>query len=394
MKLNNIVNISVKNNNVYKFIKLLSSFKIDYILLNKYEDYFTLDLEYSEFLKVKKLLKQEDYKVNKIKGIYGIKEFIKNKYIFILSYIFSFIVLFCLTNTIFYININTEDENVKKILTKELSNYNISKYHFMKSYKELETIKENILLSNKDLIDWLSIERHGITYNINLTKRVINNIEKNSTISDIVSSKDALIKHIEYSKGVVLKEINEYVKKGEVIITGNIIKSDKYLKGQVRSIGNVYGEVWYTVEVTVPYNYTEYINKNYSYNHYLIKLFGKEITLINKYNLDNIMYEESVVIDKPYLPFKVYKRNTSLYEYKTVNLTKEEAYDKALDLATSKVSLRLKDGEYIIGKKVLKKHYKSSKIVLEVFFKVYERISLEKEIEKIEVGTDISKKGD
>ena len=106
------------------------------------------------------------------------------------------------------------------------------------------------------------------------------------------------------------------------------------------------------------------------------------------------MYEESVVIDKPYLPFKVYKRTTSLYEYKTVNLTKEEAYDKALDLATSKVSLRLKDGEYIIGKKVLKKHYKSSKIVLEVFFKVYERISLEKEIEKIEVGTDISKKGD
>lgn len=223
--------------------------------------------------------------------------------------------------------------------------------------------------------------------------RIIEEENKSGNISDIVASKDGKILHIESSSGVIVKEINDYVKKGETIISGNIIKSDKYLKGQVESKGLVYAEVWYTVDVSVPLNYTEYVKTSTNYNEYFTYIFGKKITFINDYNLKNIMYNESIAVSKPYLPFIIYKRTTSVYEYVTYSLTEEEAYNLAIKKATEKLTVKLDDDEYIMDKKVLKKTLSSSKMVLKVFFKVYENITEKKEIEKIEYNTDVTKKG-
>lgn len=394
MKLNNTVTLKVKNNNIYTFIKLLSSFKIYYFDLIKENDYFYISTGYNNLNKIKKLLKKEDYEIIYIKGIIGLKKLLKDNYIYFIGLFIGLTLLFILTNTIFEININSKDPLLIKTLEENLESYGIKKYALKKDYSTLENIKKNILKSNKDLFDWLSIEASGVTYKINFTKRVNKTKTPKKKISSIVASKDTVIKHIEYSSGVVLKEVNDYVKKGEVIISGNIIKSDKYLKAQVQSKGKVYGEVWYKVKVSVPFNYIEYKETGVKYNEYYIKLFNKKITLINKYNLKNIMSEESVYIEKPYLPFKIYQNKVREYKYFKKVLTEDEAYTKATYLAEQKIKDKLKDGEYIIDKKVLKKQRSSSKISIEIFFKVYESVSLEKEIEEIEVGTDISKKGD
>ena len=52
----------------------------------------------------------------------------------------------------------------------------------------------------------------------------------------------------------ILKKINDYVNKGDVIISGLIMKKDE-IKDFVEAHGSVYGETWYNVKVILPRTY-------------------------------------------------------------------------------------------------------------------------------------------
>ena len=81
-----------------------------------------------------------------------------------------------------------------------------------------------------------------VEYDVNVTPRVVkNNEEKDSTPSSIVASKDGRILHINSTSGTELKEINDYVKKGDILISGNIFKGDK-VTNQVKAEGLIYAE--------------------------------------------------------------------------------------------------------------------------------------------------------
>ena len=187
---------------------------------------------------------------------------------------------------------------------------------------------------------------------------------------------------------MLLKEVNDYVKKGEVIISGNIIKGEDEVKGRVHAEGKVYGEVWYLVNVEVPYIHKDYVKTGETFNHYYLDIFGKKMSLINYYNFEDKKVTNKVLLEKFYLPFKLYKETVSEYEYKTFKLNRNEAYDKALKMSKDKINDKLDNDEYIIDKKVLKKECFRSKITLEVFYKVYENITGYGKLEEIKKGSE------
>ena len=81
--------------------------------------------------------------------------------------------------------------------------------------------------------------------------------------------------------------------------------------------------------------------------------------------------------------FKVIQEIKTEYEYKEYNIDENEAYIEALRRSEKHIRNRLGDDEYIISKKVLKKVSNSSKMYVEVFFKVYENIGVASNIENI-----------
>ncbi len=194
-------------------------------------------------------------------------------------------------------------------------------------------------------------------------------------VSDIIAKKDGKILFITSNSGTMLKEKNDYVKKGDILISGNVLKDDKSIY-QVKSEGKVYAEVWYTVKTTIPYNYVEYVEDGKEINRYYLDIFGYKFTIIGKYNGKNTMKDKYLVIDKPYLPFKLYKEIIRKYNYKESNLTPQEAYNEAIRRSDANINKMLKNDEFIISKKVLKKEVFSSKIIIEVFYKVYENIGV------------------
>ena len=370
--MNEKIKIKVYSKDNFFLESFLIKNNIEFQYLRKNDNYHILNILKKDYKKIKK-----EFGKVKIIGYYGktnIRKFIKKHFIFFLALLWGLFILYVLSTTIFQININTSNEELKNKLYNELYNDKIKKYGRIKSYDEIENIKRKILNDNKEYLEWLEIKRDGTKYEVLLTERIIKTNNKIDTPRNIVSSKDALIKHINASNGVILKDINDYVKKGEVIISGDLYKGQKYIKS-IRADGNVFGEVWYTVKTIVPYKYIEYARTGKIINHYYIELFGIKMTLLGKYNTNNSMNTKKVLIDKPYLGLKLTKEVKELYEYKEFEVNKDEAYKEAIKRSDKSISNKLNKDEYIISKKVLNISTMSSKIEVVIFYKVYENIT-------------------
>lgn len=369
----------VVNENSNKFLNYLIYNKIYYDSLNKYNEYFVLDVSYDDYLYIRRRYKCHIVKYYGKKNIVNIYE--NNKYV-LLSLIISFMLLFLLCNTIFDIKINSDDKDIINIINNSLSDNGIDVYKRKVSFDKLNSIKNKILEDNKDTLKWIEIREKGCIYYIDVTPRVkSNNNVDNSLPSDIVAEKDGVIKHIVVHRGSKVIDNGDYVKKGDILISGNIIKNENVID-KVHSEGVIYAETWKTVNISIPFKRIDYVYKK-TINHYYLDIFGHEFTISGKYDSDNTINKKSIVLDKPYLFFKLYKEEKKIYDYNEVILNKEEAYNEALNRSVDVINKKLSSDEYIISKKVLKKEVKRSKINLEVFFKVYEKIGVTSEIQDI-----------
>lgn len=362
------------------FINYLINNNIYYNYLDKNKDYYIIITSYDNYKRINML-----YKTSIIR-YYGkkfyINFFIINKYI-LLSFLIALFLLFLLCNTIFEVNINTNNEELKLTIQESLESYGVKPYKKKLSFEEINDIKNKILKDNKETLEWIEINKIGCRYDVNITPRIIKQKNKNqNTPSSIIASKDGKILHINSSRGRELKEINDYVKKGDILISGNILK-DNEITNQVQADGKVYAEVWYTVNIKIPFKYKEYIETGKIINHYYLDIFDTKFTLIGKYESNNTINTKKLILNKPYLFFKLYKEEKKEYEYKEYNLSENEAYLLAIKKSEEKIKNQLNKDEYIISKKVLKKEVNSSKMYVEVFFKVYENIGVTSNIESI-----------
>lgn len=369
----------VVNENSNKFLNYLIYNKIYYDSLNKYNEYFVLDVLYDDYLYIRRRYKCHIVKYYGKKNIVNIYE--NNKYV-LLSLIISFMLLFLLCNTIFDIKINSNDKDIVNVINDSLKDNGIDVYKRKVSFDKLNSIKNKILEDNKDTLEWIEIREKGCIYYIDVTPRVkSNNNVDNALPSDIVAEKDGVIKHIVVHRGSKVIDNGDYVKKGDILISGNIIKNENIID-KVHSEGVIYAETWKTVNISIPFKRIDYVYKK-TINHYYLDIFGHKFTISGKYDSDNTINKKSIVLDKPYLFFKLYKEEKKIYDYNEVILNKEEAYNEALNRSIDVINKKLSSDEYIISKKVLKKEVKRSKINLEVFFKVYEKIGVTSEIQDI-----------
>jgi similar to stage IV sporulation protein len=354
--------------------------RINYSDLKINNNTFYLIVSFNDYKRINRLYNTI---VIKYYGRRELYEFIKFHKYMLISFTICLFILHLLTNTIFDIRIDSEDEDIKNIIMRSLNDNGISIYKKKKSFEEINEIKKRILEENKNILEWIEISNKGCVYNVYVTKRNLNEIKSNNGIvGSIIAQKDGLIKHITSSRGNTLVELNDYVKKGDILISGNILKNDELIT-RVKAEGKVYAEVWYIVSVNIPFKYTEYSETGKVINRYYIRMFNNEFTLIGKYDSSNTINEKKMILSKPYLPFKLYKETKTEYDYKEYTINESDALSEALKRSEKEIKNRLDNDEYVISKKVLKKEVNSSKMYIEVFFKVYENIGYTSNIDKI-----------
>lgn len=371
---NSYVKISITGKNPNLFIKRFLINKLVYKEL-KQVNYKTITLKilYKDYLVLKE--KNTVYEIKLIK-YYGISKYInylKENLSFMISFIICILMLFIISNTCFDIVIVHNDDELRNLVENKLNEYDIRVFSIIPSFEIRKNIIEKIVNDEKDKIEWLEIEKKGSKLIVKLTERKHNPKKEEETPRHIVAKKNGIIKSIEASSGVIVKKKNDYVRKGDIIVSGNIIK-DETIKGQVKARGIVYAEVWYKVNVEYPLYYEEVTYLNEIKNNIIVTIFDKEFSLRKDYT-DSYLEKKYILTKDKIFPFSIRSEKQRKTKVTKEELKAEKALEKAIKKAEDKLSVKLSDNEYIISKKTLNYRINESKIIVDVFFNVNENIT-------------------
>lgn len=351
--------------------KIIHYYQILHIPIHqvKYQkNYFYITIPKIYYSQIKSYQEPIIYKDYSLRGLIAYLNKIKNHLLTILTFA---ILTFFYTQIISVIEVRSEDNALRESIYIELENLNLKKFTLSKSAEELENIKQIILQKEKNTIEWINIERVGMKYIINVVPKIIKNPNEQSNYCHVIATKDAIISKIITRRGVEQVDLNDYVKKGDILISGDIIYNSE-TKAQVCADGEIYGKNWYQISISIPRTKKIKVKQDkYRYN--LKVKYQNRSHIIFKNRISNPLIEEQKVFS--FFGIEIYL----LREYEniqtTVEYTSTELENQANSLIQERLSLVAENDFKVITQKVLKKVINDSTIDIDMFIVCEEKIS-------------------
>lgn len=379
--MNHTIWVEVKTFSQSRVLVKLFKNQINVLQVEYLKDGLRFQIDISDYKKLKKIV---GYRFRKVKdgGVFALFTTFKQKWLVLLGILLFFLLLFFFSHIMVSVDVIHSSKDVRDLVTKALDEKGIRRLTFKKSFEEIEQIKKEILNDHPNELEWLEIEVVGMKYIVRIEERILTSPEEKKERCHLVATKSAIVKKLLFSSGEAKVQVNDFVKEGDILVSGELLANEK-VTGEVCATGDVYGEVWYTVKLSLPLNYEE------------TKETGKTRWNFgwSKGDLDGYILRPRLghfVDDKTYL-FTIFNTSFSFLKQKEVEVnpktyTYQEAEEKALSLAEEKVRMKLQAKEEILSKKVLKKQVNDSTMDIEIFVSVLEHISRQEEFQKIEEG--------
>lgn len=316
------------------------------------------------------------------KGIKNVLLKIKIHKYFILSVFFSIILMFVISTFVVEIEVIHSDKDIRVLLEEELYDRGVRPFTPKKNYSELQKIKNDIKNTFKNDIEWLEIIDDGMRYIVRVEERIITKEEQKPPFCHVVSTKDSIVLSSSPKKGQVVVSLNDFVRAGDILISGAVKFNDE-TKSYVCAEGEVYGNTWYRVNLSIPLVHMERVYTSNKKSN-----IGFEIG--STYNRIFKIHYENYDITKKRLfgfgKFAIYKERVNEYREVEKVYDKEEAVVEAMERGKKNLEIKLGDKATILSEKVLQTNEYDSIMNVEIFYSVKEIIGnqIEAEIEKIE----------
>lgn len=379
----NYYEVSVKGRNIKRFINKLFKLRINIIDIVYKKDEVIFKVSYEDYLKINNIKTVYEVNIIGISGIRKIKLLLIKYNVFIIFFIFTIILICFMSRIVLSIEIDHQNKEIKDLISSELKEHGLTLFSFVKSYDEIQMIKEDIKKNNMDKIEWLEIERIGVTYTVKVIERINDEKTDDKHLVNVVAKSNGLIMDMYVKSGEIIKNKGDYVNKGDIIVSG-IIKRNENIVDVVKACADVYAEVWYKVKLDSTFTYQEEIKSKNGKSSLIISIFGKDFKLfsINKANNgmdEDILFKSSIV--------NIKLKNEIKTIVNTKKYSEEELLKKLEGMALNKINEKLSAKEKVLMQKTLKKQLDNDKMYIEVFFKVYKNIADVKQIqlEELEV---------
>lgn len=376
--------LRIDGKDVKRFIKNLISKKIElYDILIK-DGYAYITVEEDGYQEIKKIKTSYKIKVVEEYGPIKLQHFGRKYFVFFMFLILGIILLEVLSNIIFSIEVKHAKSDIRQLVLNDLKEYGIEKYRFKVSFKEKEKIISKILSKEVDRLEWLEIETIGTKYVVKVEERVKKEKEKEKKEQHIVAKKNAMILEIQADSGEVVTKKNDYVKKGDILISGFISK-DEEIKKKVHAEGIVFGEVWYNVSISLPKTYKEVKIKEEKKKTLEINFLNHNLFLFNFKPFKTYKIKRVKLLENKLLPIDISYSELQKTEEIVKRYDTSKGEKEGIKMAEEKLKRKLSSKDSIISKKVLKKREKNSTIEMDIFFKVKEDITDYESIEDINI---------
>ncbi|MBS5588993.1 MAG: sporulation protein YqfD [[Clostridium] spiroforme] len=221
----------VVSNDILSLLKVFKDEHITVFQLNKVDDY-----TYRFYLPIYQRLLVKKYHLTIIKSV-GILYYLLLLFYRKLSVIgvISFVLTILLCNQyIFKVEVIGNNPSTTKLVNEVLNENGIGVGSRKNSYAQLNEIYDDIKKHFKGKIDYLNIYQEGSTLFVKYTNSVsASRVKKN--FENIYASKDGIIESIDVSSGNVMVKVNDYVKKGDLLVSNTITSTsdvDKIIETQ------------------------------------------------------------------------------------------------------------------------------------------------------------------
>lgn len=353
----------VVSNNIKRFINKCKSYGIDLHDLNYVDkNKLIVKIDKKDLDIVKRYNYYSEVDIYRKIGIDNIKEKIFKQKYFVLIFIICLVGMYFISNVIFKVNVIHSNKRVRELVIGELEDYGIHKYSYKKDFNELESIKNKILESNKDKLEWISITNKGMTVVVRIEERILDEVKSSNEYCNIISKSEAMITNIYSDSGEIIVSVNDIVKKDDVLISGNIVLNEEN-KGYTCASGKVMGKVWYNTNITVN---REYQKKEYTGKKRFNFTFNNKVLRNTKYT----NYEKEYLIKNRW--FSIYKEVE--YKLKSFKYNEKESLEKALLEVDKKYKNKLGHNGKIISKKIMSKNLNDKTINVSLFVVTEENI--------------------
>lgn len=371
--------VKITGKDVKRFLHNLHKMHIEFLNITFFKNSVIIKVSKEDYKKILSIKTIYEIEVVKVYGLAYIEYFIKRYFIFFIILLLGALLFFGLTHIVFEVEVVHNDKDLRNLILEELKQEGIYKHGFTVTYQKKEKIKANILKKYKDKIEWLEIEKQGTKYTVKVEERKKNSEITNTTCQNIVAKKNGIIKKITSSTGEVVAKKDQYVKEGDILISGTIHNKEIEV-AKVKAEGLVYAETWYTVNIELPYHYHEEIKTENKQRTLRIQWFQNNTHLFAFKKYKNYNDQDIFTLKSPLLPISL-----ALTDMEEVNIidkvyTKENAVIAAKELAQQRLKNKLGEDIEILYEKNLKISEENSKIIVVMFYKVYENITDYEEI--------------
>ena len=370
----NKYDIRITGKDVKRFIRNLYSQGIEFFYLEYGTKTVLIRVGEKDFQKIKEIKTIYEVEVVRIYGPVRIKSFFLRYRLFFGCLCLGLGLIYFLSHVIFQVDVVHNKEEIRNLILEELKTQGIEKYHFVKSFSEQEKIVQDMIRKYRDKIEWMEIERVGVSYIVKVEERKIKDYQVDETPRDLVAKKEGRIISVEAKSGNVLVTPGTYVKKGDVLVSGEIKNKDTVM-AKVHAEGKVFAEVWYEVTVELPYHYSEEVKTGNKKKTLSLQLFHHDWNLFDFSPYEEKKEKDIFTIKNNILPFFLSWQEEEEIIKKDTVYSKEQALLETSRIANEKLRQKIGEEDKILYEKSLKIMEEDSKIVVVIFFKVKEDIT-------------------
>lgn len=309
------------------------------------------------------------------------KRTLKNAGFFIGFFLF-FVVITLLSNIVWGINIKGASPQIEHQIRKELNRIGVDVGKLQFFIDDEETIQRK-LEDRIPNITWVGVKLSGTTYHFQVVEKNNPTPPDKFSPQDLVASKKAVIVDMFVENGQKVVNINQYVNKGQILVSGII--GNEHNSKMVAAIGKVLGKTWYKTDVQMPLQSDFQVYTGSEKRKYSLQIGNMQIPLwgfgkIKYKSYDNEEEGHKIKFLKWTLPIK-YKETTVREKEKAKrDYSEKEAINAAKEIARSDLKSQIPSDAKIVDEYVLHQKVENGKVNLSIYFQVIENIAVAKPI--------------
>lgn len=286
-------------------------------------------------------------------------------------------ILFVLSNMVWGIEIEGANPETEYKIRKELDAIGVEKGKFQFVLKDVNEIQQH-LSETINAITWVGVELNGTTYHLQVVEKTQPEEQEYFSPRHLVARKEAVISNMFIEEGQAVVTVNDFVKKGDLLVSGFIGK-----EGQTEVVsarGKVMGETWFKGSVEVPLKTTFNVLTGKTKTTHYIQLFNLNIPVWG-FGKHEFKQSEETYQEKPFyflnwkLPIGYNKKIIRDSETVERTYSEEEAIKVGLEDGRKDLRKSLSEDAVIKGEKILQQTMDNGKVKLEIHYQVIEEIS-------------------